>query len=95
MASEKSALDAGIKKTSFPILKALSPLDIITVFYIVISTLYMFIGASKLQGMAFHILIRVSVLGLIGILAFLNHKYSNGFISFLKNLYPLIFISFF
>jgi membrane-associated phospholipid phosphatase len=95
MSSQKSALDASTQKTSFQLLKALSPLDIVTIFYIVISTLYMCIGASKLQDMAFHILVRVAILGLIGLLAFLNHRYSNGFMSFIKNLYPLIFISFF
>ena len=95
MASQKSALDARTKKTSFHFLKALSPLDIVTIFYIVISTLYMCIGASKLQDMAFHILVRVAILGLIGLLVFLNDRYTNGYMSFLKNLYPLIFISFF
>ncbi len=95
MSSQKSALDANTKKTNFHLLKALTPLDIVTIFYIIISTLYMCIGASKLQDITFHILVRMAILGLIGLLVFLNHKYSNSFMSFLKNLYPLIFISFF
>ena len=48
----------------FNLLKALSPLDIVTVFYILISTLYMFIGASKLQDMASHENMRGHVLKL-------------------------------
>ncbi len=95
MSSQKSTLDTLTKKPRFHLLKTLSPLDMVTIFYIVISTLYMCIGASKLEDMSFHILVRVAILGLIGLLVFLNNKYSNGFMSFLKNLYPLIFISFF
>ncbi len=82
-------------KTNFNLLKALSPLDIATVFYILISTLYMFIGASKLQDMSSHIFVRVSILALIGGLAYLHTTYPNSIISFLKNLYPLVFIGYF
>lgn len=90
-----SSLDSFNNKVRFNLFKALSPLDIATIFYISISTLYMCIGASKLQDMLSHILVRIFIIALIGLLVFLNHKYSNGFISFLKNLYPLIFIGFF
>ena len=82
-------------KTNFNLLKALSPLDIATIFYILISALYICIGASKLQGISPHIFVRVSILLLIGGLAYLHTTYPNAFISFLKNLYPLIFIGYF
>lgn len=83
------------KKIGHPILKALSPLDMATIFYVVISALYMFIGVSKLQDMSSHIFIRIVILIWIYLLAFLTTKYSNHIISFFKNLYPLIFIGYF
>ena len=82
-------------KTNFNLLKALSPLDIATIFYILISALYICIGASKLQGISPHIFVRVSILALIGGLAYLYTICPNSFTSFFKNLYPLIFIGYF
>lgn len=77
-------------------IRLLSPLDIITVLYVVASALYLFLGISQLQGSILpHILYRMMVLFTIFILLYLKSNYDSAFVSFLKNLYPLIFIGYF
>jgi membrane-associated phospholipid phosphatase len=52
-------------------------------------------GLAYLKDPLPHFLSRFGILLFIALIAFLNKKYSNKLISFIKNLYPLIFLSFF
>ena len=88
----------GIKKKSgYSFLNQLSPLDIITIAYIFITTCYIFIGYNSLQNILPHLLSRAGVLVFIVVINFLNYKSNkqNKIFDFLKNTYPLFFISYF
>ncbi len=73
----------------------LSPLDIGTLFYVFLSGLYIVLGAYQLTDIMPHVLIRLAIIILIFVLIYFQEKYPNAPVLFLRNLYPLIFLSFF
>ncbi len=82
------------KKTGFNI-KDLSPVDTVTILYLVATTLYMLLGANSLENLFPHFAIRVAIIFFIGLLIWLNNNYENNFLHFVKTIYPLFFLSFF
>jgi membrane-associated phospholipid phosphatase len=82
-------------KSGYNFLALLSPLDIGTIFYILFSGIYICFGISHLENVLVHFTIRIGIIALIFLLTYLQKKYPNESFLFLKNLYPLIFLSFF
>ena len=83
------------KKTGFNLFAFFSALDIATIFYIVISGIYLCFGISKLEDVLLHFVSRFVALSLIVWIAYINQKYPGKFIGLLKNIYPVFFLSFF
>ena len=73
----------------------LSPLDIGALFYVLLSGLYIAIGAPHLVDIIPHVILRLGIIILIFALIYLQKLYPNTAILFLRNLYPLAFLSFF
>ena len=69
----------------------LKPLDLITLLYIVVSTLYILCGASQLNNIGLCLGFRVVMLATVLLLALLDTKFQHPLISFFRNLYPLLF----
>ena len=81
---------------AYNFLSLFSPLDIVTILYILLSGIYIIAGANHLQDLLPHFTVRVGILFLIFVVAFLNKRYQeNKLILFFKNLYPLLFLGFF
>ena len=76
-------------------LSLFSPLDWISIFYILSSAIYICFGLNFLNNFLFHFVIRIILLFFIVSLAFITKKNPTKTILFLKNLYPLIFLGFF
>ena len=94
MASEKPY--SGIKKLSgSDFFGALLPLDIATIFYLLFSAIYICFGSARLENMTSHFVVRIAVLCLIFFLTIFYLKFPNKITSFLRHLYPLIFLGFF
>ena len=74
---------------------SLTPLDIGTIFYVVLSGIYICFGLSYLQDPLPHFLSRFCILLFIPIIIYLAKKYPNKRILFVRNLYPLVLLSFF
>jgi membrane-associated phospholipid phosphatase len=55
----------------------------------------MIMGSSRLTNLLPHFVLRIVILSLIALLAYSNHKFPNKIILFIKNTYPLLFLSFF
>ncbi len=71
------------------------PIDIITVAYITITSVYIVLGAAVLDNFVSHLIIRLVFLGAIGILIFLNYSVNNASLHFLRSFYPLALLSYF
>ena len=82
-------------KTAFNLFTFFSPLDIATVFYIVISGIYLCFGISKLENVWLHFVTRLIELSIIFGIAYLNQKYPGKIIGFFKATYPVWFLSVF
>ncbi len=83
------------KNKTYNYLSLFSPLDWISIFYILSSTIYICFGLNFLDNLLFHFVIRILLLFFIVSLAFITKKNPTKTILFLKNLYPLIFLGFF
>ncbi len=73
----------------------LVPVDFVTLLYILISAAYMCFGAPYLQNMGSHFVVRAGILIVMFTLVYLHKKNPTTFISFLRYMYPLIFLSYF
>ena len=73
----------------------LYPVDIATIIYILISAIYICIGSSKLENETSHFIIRLAILFLIFFLSFINNKYDNEILKFVRNFYPILLLSYF
>lgn len=82
-------------KFSNNFLANLTPLDIGTIFYLVLSGLYICIGISQVDNALPHLISRVALIGMIYMLAYVDENYPGKLISITRNLYPLVFLSFF
>ena len=71
--------------------KSLKPLDLVTLLYIALSTIYIIFGASQLDNLWLCFGFRVFMLMIVFALAILDDKFQNKIISFFRNLYPLLF----
>ncbi len=87
---------SGIKeKSGYRSASALSALDLITLAYVLFSSVYILAGSAKLQDVSSHLLSRVGIIGLMLLLSFLDKVFHNKVISFIRNIYPLLLASFF
>lgn len=78
------------------LVRFISPLDFITLAYIVFTGILIILGAAKLQNIVSHLLARVGFLGVICLLIYLNHRVSsNKAIRFLRYFYPLAMLGYF
>ena len=73
----------------------LSPLDIGTLFYVLLSGLYIAFGAPHLVDIMPHITMRLGIIVLIFALIYFQKMYPNTSVLLVRNLYPLVFLSFF
>ena len=80
---------------SSQIFGALIPLDIVTLFYVLFSAVYICFGVSSLENITSHFIIRLIIIVLIFLLAHLYQKFPNKLISFFRFLYPMLFLGFF
>ncbi|HEX7415166.1 MAG TPA: phosphatase PAP2 family protein [Bacteroidia bacterium] len=83
------------KKLNYNFSTFFAPLDIATIFYILISGIYLCFGISKLDNVLPHFVLRLVGLSIIVGICYLNQKYSGHFIGLLKSIYPMLFLSFF
>ncbi|MHB8261552.1 MAG: phosphatase PAP2 family protein [Bacteroidia bacterium] len=83
------------KKVVYNFYTFFAPLDIATIFYILISGIYLCFGISTLDNVLPHFVLRLVGLSIIVGICYLNQKYSGHFIGLLKNVYPMLFLSFF
>ncbi len=72
-----------------------SPLDKITIFYILFSTVYLCLGVNYLPNSLPHFIARITILALIFGLAYLDKKYPNETLSAIRNLYPFFLLNYF
>jgi len=82
-------------RAAYNFLALLTPLDLGTIFYVVLSGVYICFGLSSLQDPAPHFISRFSILIFIAIMVYLDKKYPSKLVSLIRNLYPLVFLSFF
>jgi membrane-associated phospholipid phosphatase len=76
--------------------KVLTPLDISTLLYTLLSGVYLMFSSSDADCPVNHITMRVVLFLLLGSLVFLKKRYpSNKPLAFVRNLYPLLFLGFF
>lgn len=73
----------------------LYPVDIATIIYMLISTIYICIGSSKLKNETPHFIIRLTILVFIFFISFTNDKYDNRALIFIRNFYPLFLLPYF
>ncbi|MCK5823492.1 MAG: phosphatase PAP2 family protein [Bacteroidales bacterium] len=73
----------------------LYPIDIATIIYILISAIYICIGSAKLENETPHFIIRLAILVFIFFIAFINDKYDNEILKFIRNFYPILLLSYF
>jgi membrane-associated phospholipid phosphatase len=71
------------------------PIDIITFAYIILTGIYIILGAAALDHITSHLFIRLILLGGIGSLIFFNYSFQNKGIHFLRNFYPLALLGYF
>lgn len=71
------------------------PIDIITFAYIILTGVYVILGAAALDHIGSHLLMRLVFIGVIGLLIFLNFTFPNKGINFLRSFYPLAFLGYF
>jgi membrane-associated phospholipid phosphatase len=87
---------SGIKKKSgYDFRQLFSPLDLVTISYVLITGVYLAFGAMHLSNPWPHFGVRGAVLLLILVLAIWSRRFPNKMVLFLRNLYPLIFLGFF
>ncbi|HEY4786090.1 MAG TPA: hypothetical protein VIH57_08570, partial [Bacteroidales bacterium] len=77
------------------ILKVVNPTDLVTLAYILITGLFIVISSFKLTGINSHLLIRFGFILIICSLIYLDNRYKNKTISFLRNFYPLALLGYF
>jgi membrane-associated phospholipid phosphatase len=82
-------------KSGFNPFTFFSPLDIATIFYVLVSGIYLCFGISKLENIALHFVSRFVVLTLIFCISYMYQKYPGKAIGFFKHTYPVFFCSFF
>ncbi len=73
----------------------LYPVDIATIIYILISAIYISIGSAKLENETSHFTFRLTILFFIFFISFINNKYDNEIIKFVRNFYPILLLSYF
>ncbi len=73
----------------------LYPVDIATIIYIIISAIYICIGSAKLENETPHFIIRLAILVFIFFISFINDKYDNEILKFIRNFYPIFLLSYF
>ncbi len=83
------------KRSDYNFLTILSPTDIGTLFYIFVSTIFICIQSSQIENVCIHFAIRIAVIAFIPIFYFLDKRIPNKITSLLKNIYPLLFLSYF
>jgi len=85
-----------IKKVDYTFIKLLSPLDLATILYMLVSGIYICFSKADFNTLLPHFAIRIAILLLIICLCIAADKYkTNKPLLFLKNLYPLLFLGFF
>ena len=84
------------KIAGYNFLTFFSPLDLVTVFYALLSGFYMCFSTASFTLLVPHFVTRALILILIVCLSGLAHKFqTNKLVLFLRNLYPLLFLGFF
>ncbi len=73
----------------------LSPLDVGILFYVLLSGLYIAIGAPHLVDIMPHVTMRIGIIVLIFGLIYFQKLYPNAALLLVRNLYPLAFLSIF
>lgn len=77
-------------------IKSLSPLDLATILYMLVSAVYMCFGKACFSALLPHLVIRIAIFILIVCLRTLSDKLpTNKTVLFFRNLYPLLFLGFF
>ncbi|MBA3664835.1 MAG: phosphatase PAP2 family protein [Bacteroidetes bacterium] len=72
------------------------PVDLATIFYVLISGLYLCFGSINFPALLPHLIIRIFILVLIVVLSKLQRRFSaNKPLQFIRNFYPLLFLVFF
>ena len=84
-----------MKNTFHNLLKYVNPIDVVTIGYVVFSGLYMALGACHLKNMASHLFFRLVILIIIAMISYTYYRFPNKIMLAIKNLYPLVFLSFF
>jgi len=75
---------------------SLLPLDLATLLYVLISGVYLCFSTDSLKILLPHFAVRFFVVFLVFSLSFLSSRfYTNKFLLFVRNLYPLLFLGFF
>jgi len=78
------------------LVRFISPLDFITLAYIVITGILIILGAGKLENTASHLFARLGFLIGMGVFIYLNQIIpSNKAIRFIRNFYPLALLGYF
>lgn len=73
----------------------LTPLDIATIVYVIVSGIYICFGISRLEDTFEHFGMRILILGFIFFMAYINKKFPNDSVTVVRNFYPLLFINYF
>jgi membrane-associated phospholipid phosphatase len=77
------------------ILNVINPVDLITLAYIIVTGVFVFFSAAKIESAWVHLTMRLGMAGLILLLIWLDYLRSNKFIRFVHSFYPLALLGFF
>ena len=72
-----------------------SPLDKVTIFYILFSTVYLCLGVSYLPNTLWHFIYRMIVFGVVFLMAYWHKKNPNKPLEIARHFYPLIILNIF
>ncbi|MDP4209746.1 MAG: phosphatase PAP2 family protein [Bacteroidota bacterium] len=77
------------------ILRIVYPTDLITIAYILLTGIFIFFSALKLNDVAVHLTTRVFLVGVISLFIYLDYTYPSKLVRFVRHFYPLALLCYF